>query len=254
MKLSPENLETLQAVSSVLDVRQVTCKTPNEMMPLLGDVKVLYTFEFPFDPAEVAPQLKWIQLDSAGVDHLLGSPVMKSPVTITNTSGIHSIPMAEYVMGMMLALVKKLPKTMEYQRRREWPSKRAYVLLSEELSDKTMGIVGYGSIGREVARLAKAFGMHVLAIKRRIETKTDEGYGLPEVGDPEGTLVGRIYPMGNLRDTLTLCNIGMGGSGTLISEINCLLVSSKQTNFSANKRRLQCLCPSSGGLRARAIK
>ncbi len=206
LRLSEKNLETLRSVSPRLEVSQVTCRTPEEMRPFLKDVEILYTFWFPFDPAEVAPKLKWIQLSSAGVDHLLDSPVMKSQVIITTTSGIHAIPIAEYVFAMMLALVKRLPQALNYQRHREWPSNREKVLLSDELRDKTIGIIGYGSIGREVARLARAFGMRVFATKRHVDVNTDKGYKLPEVGDPEGILVERLYPNSNLKEMLPLCD------------------------------------------------
>jgi len=206
LKLSEGNLETLRAVSPLIEVRQVTCREAAEMEPLLGDVEILYTYQFPFDPAQVAPRLRWIQLSSAGVDHLLDSPVMKSDVIITTTSGIHAIPIAEYVIGMMLALARRLPLLLDYQRRSEWPSRRWEILLGEELRGKTVGIVGYGSIGREVARLARAFGMRVLATKRRVKITRDLGYWLPGVGDPEGELLERLYPVSNLREMLSLCD------------------------------------------------
>ncbi len=206
LNLSEENLATLRSVSQKLEVSQITCRTPEEMKPLLEDVEILYTFWFPFDPMEVAPKLKWIQLSSAGVDHLLDSPVMKSPVIITTTSGIHAVPIAEYVFAMILSFVKNLPLALDYQRRKEWPSNRSQVLVSEELRDKTLGIIGYGSIGREVARLARAFGMKVFATKRHVEVNTDKGYRLPDVGDPEGALVERLYPNSNLREMLSLCD------------------------------------------------
>jgi phosphoglycerate dehydrogenase-like enzyme len=206
LNLSEENLQTLRQVSPILDIQQIPCRNPDQMKPLLKEVEILYTFWFPFDPAEVAPKLKWIQLSSAGVDHLLGYPVMKSPVIITTTSGIHAVPIAEYVFALMLALVKKLPLVLDYQKRREWPRERNHVLVSEELRDKVIGIIGYGSIGREVARLAKAFGMKVFATKRHVEVNTDKGYRLPGVGDPEGALVERLYPNSKLREMLPLCD------------------------------------------------
>lgn len=201
LNLSEGNLETLRKVSPRLEVNQVTCLNPEEMKPLLGDVEILYTIWFPFDPTEVAPRLKWIQLSTAGVDHLLNSPVMKSQVIITTTSGIHAVPIAEHVFAMMLSLVKRLPLALENQKHREWPS-----YFSEELRDKTVGIIGYGSIGREVARLAKAFGMTVFATKRHVEINTDKGYRLPGVGDPEGALVDKLYPNSSLREMISLCD------------------------------------------------
>ena len=80
---------------------------------------------------------------------------------LTNSSGTSSIPIAQYVIGMMLRVVKRMDGWSEAQRERRWEN-----IESGELTGKTLGIVGVGHIGGEVARLAKAFGMRVVATRR----------------------------------------------------------------------------------------
>jgi D-2-hydroxyacid dehydrogenase (NADP+) len=113
-----------------------------------------------------APELKWIQLTSAGVDRFLNPELINSNVVLTNVSGIHSTPIGEFVMEMMLMFVKKAPECFEMKQKHEWQRFTPAVL-----HGKTVGIVGLGSIGQEVARLAKAFGMRVIATRRTAKTK-----------------------------------------------------------------------------------
>lgn len=206
MRLSEENLETLRQVSPRLSISQITCRTPEEMEPHLGEVEVLYTYYADFDPA-LAPRLKWIQLYSAGVDHLLDKPVMSSDILITTTSGIHAIPIAEYVFASVLSFSRQFPRLLKYQLRREWPRGRWDEFLGEELRGKTMGIIGYGSIGREVGRLAKCFGMRVLALKRAPSRRADSGYVVMGAGDPAGTIPDAIYPPEELCEMVSQCDV-----------------------------------------------
>lgn len=192
LRLSEEQLQRLRDVSPALKVSQVTCRTPEDMLPHLEGPEILYTYHADFLP-EQAPNLRWVQLSSAGVDHLLGKPIMQSDVVITTSSGIHAVPIAEYVFGSMLAFARRLPKALAFQQRGEWPKDRWKHLLGRELRGSTIGIIGYGSIGREVGRLAKAFGMTVLASKRSPTRKRDAGYVLPAAGDPEMQHVDRVF-------------------------------------------------------------
>ncbi|MCH7998009.1 MAG: D-2-hydroxyacid dehydrogenase [Chloroflexi bacterium] len=147
---------------------------------ILTDAEVLFTS--PLMPANItdrAPKLRWVQLTSAGVDRLLDGDLAKSGVTITTASGIHAVPIGEYVMGVMLAFAKGLPQAMRAQAERTW---RPY--LAEELYDKTVGIVGLGAIGGYVAKLAKADGMRVLALRRSTRSRsTGEAAGLDDVDE-----------------------------------------------------------------------
>jgi phosphoglycerate dehydrogenase-like enzyme len=87
--------------------------------------------------------------------------MVESPVTLTNVSGIHAIPISEFVIGLMLMFVKQAPFCFQLKCEKKWER-----FTPEALNSKTVGIVGLGSIGREVARLAKAFGMRVMATRR----------------------------------------------------------------------------------------
>lgn len=115
----------------------------------------------PSDIASRAPKLRWLQLTSAGVDRLLGAPVMRSGLKITTASGIHAVPISEYVIGAMIAFAKGFPRSIRAQEERAWRP-----FLPEELEGKTAGIIGVGAIGGRVAALCKALGMRVLAVRR----------------------------------------------------------------------------------------
>lgn len=115
----------------------------------------------PEDIASRAPQLRWIQLTSAGVDRLLDAPVLKSGITITTASGIHAVPISEYVIGAMIAFAKGFPRAWRAQASRAWQP-----YWPDELEGRTVGIIGMGAIGTRVARLAHELGMRVLGLRR----------------------------------------------------------------------------------------
>ena len=108
------------------------------------------------------PNLRWIHTISAGVDHLLFPELRESDAILTNASGVFNIPIAETVMAYILAVVKRLPEFWAHQREHRWEK-----LPLRELRGLTVGIVGMGDIGTEVARLCRAFGMRVLGLRRR---------------------------------------------------------------------------------------
>ncbi|MCX6064264.1 MAG: D-2-hydroxyacid dehydrogenase [Chloroflexi bacterium] len=93
------------------------------------------------------------------------------------------------------------------QKKSEWPRDRFDRYAPFELNGKTIGIVGYGSIGRQVARLLQPFGVRILATKRNAMSTRDEGYIVEGLGDPQGDLVHRLYPAQALKSMLKECNI-----------------------------------------------
>jgi phosphoglycerate dehydrogenase-like enzyme len=207
LRFTEEQLDKLRAVSPRLVVAQRTCHDAEEVREALGEgTEVLYTFHPPDDLLSKAPRLRWVQLHSAGADHLLGHPIMKSNVLITTSSGIHATPIAEYVFASMLAWSRRLPKMLYYQHRREWPQGRWDIFVGQELRGATLGIVGYGSIGREVGRIGKCFGMRVVATKRSVGEVRDTGYRVSGTGDPEAQVLDRIYPPERLAEMLAECD------------------------------------------------
>ena len=162
-----------------------------------AEAEVLYTNGLLPEPAQ-APRLRWVHIHTAGVDHLLAHPLFaEDKIVFTNASGIHATNIAEYVFMMMLVFGHRLPTLLAYQREHRWPAEeRNTTLVPLELRGSTLGIVGYGSIGREIAHVAQVFGMEVLAVKRDVRQPEDTGdrYILPGTGDPEGTYFHRLYP------------------------------------------------------------
>jgi phosphoglycerate dehydrogenase-like enzyme len=196
-------LDRLRSVSPRLVVRQHNAASVDEVPSELWDRgEVLYTFSAIPDPARL-PGLRWVQLHSAGVNHVLDTPLWDSDVIVTTVSGIHAPPMAEYALMMMLALAHRLPAMLYYQSRGEWPSQRWRKFVPQELRGATVGVVGYGSIGREIGRLARTFGMRVLGTRRGGASETAR-YGLPALtGSDEPD---RLYSSDQLLEMLPECD------------------------------------------------
>ena len=208
MRFTDDLLDQLRAVSPRLRVTQQTCHDEDEVAAALADhpaVEVLYTFHLPRQALDLAPRLRWVQLHSAGANHILDHPIMKSDAAITTVSGIHATPIAEYVFASILAYRWRVPTWTQCQREGNWPSGRWNLYARPELRDSTLGIVGYGSIGREVGRLGQAFGMRVLAL-RRSSGRPKQGYAAELSGDPEGIIPKKIYPPDALHEMLSECD------------------------------------------------
>lgn len=110
------------------------------------------------------PTLAWIHSVSAGVEHALDDQLRSMDVTLTNASGIFDLPIAETVLAYILMIAKRMPKFAVQQRAHTWKK-----LKLREAADMTIGLVGSGSIGTEIARLCKALEMRVIATRRHPE-------------------------------------------------------------------------------------
>lgn len=108
-----------------------------------------------------APRLRWIHSVAAGVEHVLTPAVLARGIVVTNARGVFSRPIGEYVLLMILAVSRRLPELAALQAERTWQP-----LAGRELQELTIGVVGFGSIGRLVADLAATFGCRVIATRR----------------------------------------------------------------------------------------
>lgn len=200
-------IEKLENVSPRIIVVQHAVEDANQLGDAIEAADVLYTSAALPEPGE-APRLRWVQLHYAGVDHILRHPLFTgSDVTFTTASGIHSVNMAEYVLAQVLAFSHHLERMWEDKRDRVWTDERWNRYTPRELRGATLGVVGYGSIGREVARLAQAFGMAVLAVKHDLRNlANDHTYCLPGTGDQEAEIPDRIYPVEALHSFLKECD------------------------------------------------
>jgi phosphoglycerate dehydrogenase-like enzyme len=206
LSFSDELLNRLRAVSSRLVVVQQTASSVDELPAgWLDQVEVLYTASALPDPAR-APRLRWVQLHSAGVDHVLDTPLWRSDVAVTTSSGIHAPNIAEYVLAMMLAFGRRLPRMLAYQARAEWPSQRWEKFAAPELRGATVGVMGYGSIGREVGRLAHAFGMRVSGLRRAARASRPPEFELPELAGRPGAEPDLIFTPDRLAEMLPACD------------------------------------------------
>jgi phosphoglycerate dehydrogenase-like enzyme len=123
----------------------------------------------PPDLLELAPDLGWLQLTSAGAEPVLGTEPVER-IRVTTSSGMHATPVAEYTLGMMIMLAKRWPLISRAQVEHRWVES----IIPSELYGKTVGIIGLGHIGREVGRLTKAFGMRAIGLRRSATARTTE--------------------------------------------------------------------------------
>lgn len=181
-------------------------KTSDIPAELWATAEVLYTGHLLPAP-EQAPLLKWIQFHIAGIDRFVGEPIaQRSGLTMTTLSGAAASQVAEHALGMLLALGHNLPALLASQKKAEWPKDRFERFTPVELRGKMVGIVGYGSIGRQLAYLLHPLGAKILATKRDAMHPERSGYTPEDSGDPGGDLVERLYPSAALRSMLKLCN------------------------------------------------
>jgi len=159
-------------VSDLLDAEQREgSASKKELDALLAEAQVIYGPRLPQNLITRAPRLKWIQTRHAGVDWYLDKHIIESTVMVTSVSGIYNTPVAEFVLGLILMFTKQAPLCFQLKQQRQWNW-----FITAELHSKTVGIVGLGDIGREVARLAKAFNMRVVATRRSVRQVTQARY------------------------------------------------------------------------------
>jgi phosphoglycerate dehydrogenase-like enzyme len=124
----------------------------------------------------MCPHVQWVHARSAGMDNVLSAEMIESPVTITNGSGVFSPPLGEFALGAILFFAKDFRRMVRSQETGVWDQ-----FDMPEIAGQTVGILGYGDIGRAVATRVRAMGMRVLAVRRHL---------LPYHADP---LVDKIY-------------------------------------------------------------
>lgn len=134
---------------------------------------------------------------SAGVDRLYAHPIWnKTDVTLTNSSGVHGPQIAEWVILQVLSHSHRLKLLLELQYQHVWGADKV-PREQEDGVGQTFGVLGYGAIGRQAARLAHAQGYDVIAFtatpKKTPESKQDRGYIVPRTGDPDGSIPSAWY-------------------------------------------------------------
>lgn len=142
----------------------IFCNGMNEAEEHLLTAEILITYgeDLTDELIEKAANLKWIMVISAGLDRMPFEAIRKKGILVTNARGIHKTPMAEYTIAMMLQVARQTKVLIAHEQERIWDRR----VKMTEISGKTIGILGTGAIGCEIARLAKAFHMRTLGFNR----------------------------------------------------------------------------------------
>jgi phosphoglycerate dehydrogenase-like enzyme len=168
-------------------------------------------------------KLRWFQSWSAGVDSLPLAKMESKGIQITSANGVHANPISETIFALMLALTRKIHTYVKNQQSKKWHHSG----MKLEIHNKTIGIIGVGAIGKETAKIAKAFGMKVLGVRSsgKPEDYVDEMYKSSQLNDvlPQCDYVAITLPLTKetrqlfgaeqfslMKDTAFFINIGRG--------------------------------------------
>jgi phosphoglycerate dehydrogenase-like enzyme len=178
-----------RAVSAKFERVYISSKA--ELLEKIASADVLFSFAVPEAVIKTGTDLKWIHLASAGVERSLTPALLASKIKLTCSRGIHANTIAEYVIMAVLAFSKNLRQAYAYQGRHEWRFEKL-IESRFDLEGKTICIIGLGSIGSRVAKLAKTFDMHVIGAANRARKIRN---------------VDKVYPAGRLKECLAHADI-----------------------------------------------
>ncbi len=172
---------------------EITVAYPKKESDLLAEIKDAdIFFGYRLEPAHIAEahRLKWIHVPAANVSQYMTNDFASRKILLTNSRAMHATPVAEHIIGCMIVFSRKFMETWDHQQRGHYG---AFELINggyplSELRGKTIYVIGLGGIGKETARLAKAFGMNVLASRKK-STKAEEN-------------VDELFDAGNFREGL----------------------------------------------------
>jgi phosphoglycerate dehydrogenase-like enzyme len=159
--------DRLAAIGDRVDIRRG--ESEEETARLLPEVDCAFAWEIGAfwvrDSLEKATKLKWMQISSAGLERIMSPALIESPVLLVNGQGLYAPALAEFVIFSILFFVKSFRRIDANHKKHHWER-----FLGQEARGQTLAIIGYGGTGRETARLAKALGMKVIAVKRNAST------------------------------------------------------------------------------------
>ena len=130
-------------------------------------------------------QLKWIHFGVAGIEKSLFPEILKSRVILTNCSGIHARPVSEFIMATILYYCKRFEQCQTFKSSQQWKQWEVAKTMIQ-LKNKTLGIIGYGSIGKATAKIANQFGMKIIATRRLQKNVT------------KNTIVDKLLPLSDI--------------------------------------------------------
>ena len=144
---------------------------------LLAQAEVIFiSFLSPDRLLARAPKAKWIHIGNTGIEQFISTDIFNGKAIVTNSRGAIASPMAESAMSFIFALAKNIPRLLKDKREKKWAR-----LVNLELLGKTVGIIGFGAVGSQVARLAKGIGMRVIAVEKAAIRRSYNIWGIDEV-------------------------------------------------------------------------
>lgn len=146
----------------------------------MANTEVLMAFGAPAGLLPAMPRLRWAQALTAGVEGWFALPDLPPELMLTCARGTHRESMPENILGALFHVAKPFTQALENQKRQQWVA-----TMAQPLNGKTLGILGLGAIGQEVARLASALGMRVIGTRRRPAPMADVAQVLPPERTPE---------------------------------------------------------------------
>ncbi|KAH8128476.1 hypothetical protein LI328DRAFT_151342 [Trichoderma asperelloides] len=143
--------------------------------------------------------LEYVQIQSAGANHILKNPLFnKTDIALCTASGVHGPQIAEWVVTTFLAFQHQIPQYIDFQRQKTWHKLDDPV---HDAAGQRVGILGYGAVGRQIARVLKALGMDIYACNLHLratpESRKDETYTPAGLGDPEGIFPSKWFSAEN---------------------------------------------------------
>lgn len=142
-----------------------------ELLAAVAEAEILFSWAPGEEALSRAGRLRWLHAPAAGVGSFITPSVLRRGILLTNSRGVHAVPIAEHTLGMLVALARQFRPAIADQIARGLDRERWWVGSGRpvELCGRTLGLFGYGAIGREIARRALAFGMRVIAVRRHPE-------------------------------------------------------------------------------------
>ncbi len=198
--LADEAARRLEALDGV-SVQQLPTHDGRWDLPdhLLRGPEVLLC-KYPPGNLHAMHDLKLMQLSTVGYEHLRHLGLADRPLRVCNARGIFDTAIAEWNLAMMVNLVRDLRGMIRNQERAHWDRSAPF---HQEIRDRVVGLWGYGGIGRETARLARALGLLVHVMTRAGVRPRPHTYALPGTGDAEGVLPDRVFVAGQEREFLS---------------------------------------------------
>ena len=191
--VEPHGMRAARSQGSLEELRARASALTGTQRDAFARAEVLLALDLPVGLGTFAPGLRWVQAIGAGTDHFRGAE-LGPDVVVTNAAGVAAVPIAEFVVGQLLAIWKRFDELSDQQRRHVWEP--AY---GRQVSGLTLGLVGLGAIGAAVAERARALGMRVLAVRRR-PGADDRSPMVDEVVGPE-----RLHDVLSRVDAVVVC-------------------------------------------------